>query len=307
MASTDDNTDSRTAQRSHRARRLASVLEPVVGQVYFSPECHRNYQQLGFDPSPGEANGVALPEWAAYFTSRGSLLGQVPGEVVTAAFGVFSPTVVVPAVTRGWELTDAATVRAARADGAVGQLRRLVGDPPEGTDRARDLLRVAVDAVPPNGRPLAAGAMSWDEPDDALTAVWHFGDVLREYRGDSHNASWVAAGHTACEIGLLTELYWGMPTRSYSRTRGWTAEEFDAAEDRLRSIGYLDGEGRGTTLSAAGRDAREAMEIATDAQLAPVLDALGDDVDELSDLLEPWGVAVRAGHGYPASGPHDLG
>jgi hypothetical protein len=298
--------DSQLSDRSRRARRLASVLEPVVGQVYFSPECHRNYEQLGFDPSPGEANGVALPEWAAYFTSRGSLLGHVPGEVVTSAFGVFSPNVVVPAVARGWELTDATTVRAARADGAVGQLRRLLGNEPDGTDRARDLLRRAAAVAPPNGRPLAAGAMSWAEPDDALTAAWHFGDVLREYRGDSHNASWVAAGHTACEIGLLTELYWGMPTRSYSRTRGWTAEEFDAAEERLRSLGYLTGEGRDVELTDAGRAAREAMEVATDAQMAPVLEALGDDVDELCDLLAPWGAAVRAGHGYPGSGPHDL-
>ena len=67
---------------SHLARRLGTVLEPVVGQVYFSPECHANYVALGFDPSPGDANGVALPDGPAYFASRGSLLGQVPGEVI---------------------------------------------------------------------------------------------------------------------------------------------------------------------------------------------------------------------------------
>ena len=56
---------------SATARKLASVLEPVAGQVYFSPECHANYTALGFDPSPGDANGVALPDGVAYFTSRG--------------------------------------------------------------------------------------------------------------------------------------------------------------------------------------------------------------------------------------------
>ena len=66
------------------ARRLASLIEPIVGQVYFSPECHAEYEALGFDPSPGKAGDVALPDGPAYFTSRGSLMGQVPGEVVAA-------------------------------------------------------------------------------------------------------------------------------------------------------------------------------------------------------------------------------
>jgi hypothetical protein len=75
---------------------------------------------------------VALPDGPAYFCSRGSVLGQVPGEVVSAAFGVFNPAVVVPAVAHGWTLTDAATIERARTDGAVGQLRRILGDKPEG-------------------------------------------------------------------------------------------------------------------------------------------------------------------------------
>lgn len=40
--------------------------------------------------------------------------------------------------------------------------------------------------------------------------------------------------------------------------------------------------------------------------MAPVLDALGDDLDELVELLIPWGRAIRAAKGYLASGPHDL-
>jgi hypothetical protein len=87
---------------SARARRLGSVLEPVTGQVYFSPECHANYVALGFDASSAESNGVALPDGSAYFTSRGSVMGQVPGEVVAAAFGVFNREVVIPMVQLGW-------------------------------------------------------------------------------------------------------------------------------------------------------------------------------------------------------------
>src|SRR4029078_10791095 len=110
-----------TSSLSAAPRRLGSVLEPVAGQVYFSPECHANYTALGFDPSPGDANGAALPDGVAYFHSRGSVMGQVPGEVVASAFGVFNPEAVVPAVAKGWTLTDASTIFARPEHGATAQ------------------------------------------------------------------------------------------------------------------------------------------------------------------------------------------
>src|SRR5438132_14110408 len=101
-------------------RALAGALEPFAGQVYFSPECHEGYVALGFSPSPADMNGVALPDGPAYFCSRGSVMGQVPGELIASAFAVFNPAVVVPAVQYGWTKTDAATICQARTDGAVG-------------------------------------------------------------------------------------------------------------------------------------------------------------------------------------------
>jgi hypothetical protein len=285
------------------ARTLGSVLEPVVGQVYFSPECHANYVALGFGPSPGMASGVALPDGPAYFTSRGSVMGQVAGEVVAAAFAVFNPEIVVPCVTLGWTRTDAPTICAARTDGAVAQLRRTIGEHPAGIGRAVELLRRATEPLRPEGRPLFAGVRSLGVPDDPLAAMWRLGDQLREYRGDCHTASWVTAGFDATEIGLMTELYWGLAPRSYSRTRAWTQAQFDAATERLQARGLLDA---GCGLTDAGRDAREAVEVATDEQLRPAVDALGDDVDELFAMMSPWGAAVRAAGGYLPSGPHDL-
>jgi hypothetical protein len=290
------------ATLSARSRQLGSVLEPVIGQVYFSPECHANYAALGFDPSVNQAGGVALPDGPAYFTSRGSVMGQVPGEVVAAAFAVFNPEVVVPCVQLGWSRTDAATICAARDDGAIAQLRRILGDEPAGLARVNELLGRAVATLRPEGRPLYAGLLSLPMPDTALGALWRRGDMLREYRGDSHTAAWISAGFDATEIGLLSELYWGLPMRSYSRTRAWTDAQFDAAHARLAARGLVDDTG----FTAAGRAAREAVEVATDAQMRGALEAIGDDFTELVALMEPWGAAVRAGLGYLSSGPHDL-
>ena len=290
-----------------KARVLAGALEPFAGQVYFSPECHARYEALGFNPSPGATpTGVALPDGPAYFTSRGSAMGQVPGEVVAAAFGVFDPLAVVPAVTYGWTLTDASTIEAARTEGAVEQLRRVLGAAPDGIERVLELLSRAVDAVASRvaGRPLFAGTMSLAVPADPLAAAWRQADRLREYRGDSHTAAWASAGFDAVEIGLLTELWWGLPPRSYVRTRAWSNDALDAGTSRLQSRGLLDGDG---ALTDAARDAREAVEAATDAQCAPILEALGvSDFDELVGTLLPWGASLRDAGAYLPSGPHDL-
>lgn len=290
------------AELSRRARALAGALEPLAGQVYFAPECHERYQRLGFGPSLGDFGGVAAPDGPAYFTSRGSVMGQVAGKVVAAAFGVFDPRVVVPAVTHGWSLTDAATICAERTAGAVEQLVRLLGPDPDGTSAARALLTRATDGLRPEGRPLFAGVLSLGLPDVGIGAVWRLADRLREYRGDSHTAAWIAAGLDATEIGLLSELYWGLPMRSYIRTRAWSNHDLDAAEERLVSRGWIaDG-----ALTDAGRAAREAIEVATDVQLRPAVTSLGDDLDALLAILTPWAAAIRAGRGYPANGPHDL-
>ena len=284
------------------ARKLGSVLEPLTGQVYFSPECHANYVTLGFDDSAATVKGVAMPDGPAYFTSRGSVMGQVAGEVVAAAFAVFNPEVVVPCVSLGWSKTDAPTICRARDDGGIAQLLRVLGAAPAGIDRANELLARAVEPLRPEGRPLYAGLRSLPMPASAMGAMFRRGDMLREYRGDSHTGAWTSAGINATEIGLLSELYWGLPMRSYSRTRAWTDAQFDVAHEALKARGLVDDEG----FTKKGREARELIETVTDAQMALAIAALGDDIEELFAILEPWGVKMRDNFAYPQSGPHDL-
>lgn len=287
---------------THPARRLAHALEPFAGQVYFSPECHERYERLGFRGSPGRLGEVAGPDGPAYFTSRGSVMGQVPGEVVAAAFAVFNPVVVVACLDIGWGTTDADTICAERTAGAVEQLERLLGGRPDGAGRARTLLERATADLRPEGKPLFAGLLSLGLPGEILADLWRLADLLREFRGDAHTAAWTSAGFDGTEIGLLTEAWLGLPLRSYSRTRGWSDEDFDAATERLRSAGLLDGD----ALSPAGRERREAIEEATDLQCAPIVDALGDDLEELAEILGSWSRTVVAGHGYPGDGAADL-
>ncbi|HEX7323065.1 MAG TPA: hypothetical protein VF299_09075 [Mycobacterium sp.] len=283
------------------ARALALAIEPFAGQVYFAPECHRRYAELGFGLSPGKAGEVEMPNGPAYFCSRGSVMGQVPGEVIAAAFGVFNPAAVVPAVSYGWTLTDAATICAARTDGATQQLRRILGADPDGVGRAVELLRRATDRLSLSGKPLFAGLVSQGLPGEPLADAWRLADRLREYRGDVHVNAWTTAGFDAVEIGLITELYWGLPIRTYVRTRAWGDDDLDAAEERLAGRGLI----RDGAFTDAGRAAREAIEVATDEGCAPIIGALGDDLDELLTMVGGWSGQVQAAGGYLA-GPQDL-
>lgn len=274
----------------------------MIGQVYFAPEAHAAYEALGFGPSSGESRGVALPDGPAYFTSRGSLLGDVPGAVVAATFAVFSPDVVVACIDAGRSLTDVTTIREARDRGATGQLERLLGTAPDGLEFVEAALRRAAEAITVAGRPLAAGSASHAPPDHRLGAMFRAGDTLREFRGDSHTAAWIRCGLDATEIGLLTELFWGLPLRSYSRSRGWTADQFDEAEQRLVQRGLV----QGGEFTSEGRALREQVEVDTDTQLDRVVESVGADLDRLVEVLESWSQVICDGNGYPAAGPHQL-
>jgi hypothetical protein len=284
------------------ARQLSGALEPFVGSVYFSPECHANYVRLGFDPSVASAGEVALPDGPAYFTSRGSVMGQVHGQVIAAAFAVFNPAAVVPSVQQGWARTNAETIASARSDGAVAQLTRILGPKPDGLATVIGGLHRAVSTLRMEARPLFAGLVSQAEPASDLAKAWWLGDCLREYRGDSHNAAWISARLTAVEIGLLTELWWGLPLHSYVRTRAWTNDDVDSALATLESKGLLEGQ----SFTEAGRNLRSAIEIATDEQMAGAIASLGRDVDEVCAILATWSAKVREKHGYLAAGPMDL-
>lgn len=286
------------------ARRLAAALEPFAGQVYFSPEAHAAYVALGFNPSPASIGdpGVAMPDGPAYFTSRGSVMGQVPGELIASAFAVFNPAAVVPSVAYGWTLTDASTICAARDSGGIGQLERILGEKPDNIDVVGDLFERAASTLRPEGRPLFSGLLSQTVPESPVGRAWRFADMLREYRGDAHTASWISEGVDATEICLLTDLYWNLPMRSYSRSRAWSDADFDAAAERLTSRGLISGDG----YTDAGRALREQIETNTDRQMRTAVEALGDDLDQLCSILGDWGKQIRAAGGYLSGGPDSL-
>ncbi len=136
------------ARRPGGSPPLSSPSQEVTSDRRGSPAYPALYPGSSPSSRRGERHGAALPDGSAYFCSRGSLLGQVPGDVVASAFAVFNPSVVVPAVTSGWSITDAAAIEQARTGGAIAQLTRILG--PSLRHRARP-------GRPRPGQRLAAG------------------------------------------------------------------------------------------------------------------------------------------------------
>lgn len=268
---------------STTARRLRDLVEPLAAGVYFAPEALERYEALGLSYLPG------------YFCSRSGCMGKVAPPVVTAAFGVFNPRIVEPAVAEGWEKTDPEPLLDARLAGAVEQLQRLVGDPDGDVKQATEILRGLTERLSTSGRPLFAGLTSLSWPDDGGWGdLWRAADLVREHRGDAHTAAWVRHVKPV-EITLLTEGWWGIPLGSYVTTRGYGEDAIEEGKAALRERGLLDGD----ELTAGGVALREEIETETDEAERDVVERLGNAAEKLFALLEPWSKAVVAGGGYP--------
>lgn len=249
--------------------------------MYFVPEAQQAYGELGFENYA-----------QSYFCSRGACLGHPSGEVVSAAFGVFNPVIVTAAVQEGWSKADGQSVLDARESGATSALRRMLGE--TNPVPIVDVLRPVMESVDYAGRALFSGLRSLPFPADPIGRLWRVADYVRERRGDGHIAAWISAGCDPIEIGLLTELFWGMGMGTYIRTRGWSQEEIAAGIERLESKGYV----RDGAFTDVGREYRRGIERATDEMERPIVEAI-DDADELFALLEPMQKAVLDAGGYP--------
>lgn len=97
-------------------------------------------------------------------------------------------------------------------------------------------------------------------------------------------------------MNLLTEYWVGWPPRTYAGTRGWSPAAMDAADAGLAGRCLVaDG-----SLTTEGRQLRESIEAATEAAMAPALDAIGSELPDLTRQLDEWSAAVVAAGAAPS-------
>ncbi len=276
-------------------RAMWKALEPYHAMIYFAPEARAAYSEAGL-------KGY----WMGYFASRSAALGPVGPEVVAATFYNFHPRMVARSIPDAWRFSSPESILAARYSSADAALRRLLGDAVLGPniEEAAQLAYTAATACDVAGRTLFAAhsALLW--PDAAHMRLWHAATLLREYRGDGHVAALLAGGIDGCEAHATLVGTGAVPREAIQPHRGWSDEEWEAAESRLRARGWLNDAGR---LTNAGLEARQWVEERTDALAARPWEALGTDgcarLRELAFRLSD--AIVRAG-GLPVPNPMGL-
>lgn len=266
------------------ARNLAFRLEPLHGFIYFAPEAALAYAELGLDGQDG------------YFASRSAAMGPVGPEVVIATFFNFKPELVHHALPAAWATTTPQAVLAARVQAADAALRRMLGEAIAHPDLAESaaLARRAAEAGDPSGRPIFAAHAALPWPEEAHLQLFHAITLLREHRGDGHVAALTLEGYDAVEA-LVTHLAAGeiaLPASLMQATRGWSDDEWEAGQERLRLKGHLDQAGA-LTLTDAGRRSRDRVEAMTDAAALDPWNALADDeLDHLRTISAPFSKVV---------------
>lgn len=265
------------------ARRLWQLLEPIHLVTYLSDEPTEELQALGYEGY-----------WMGYFAGRSAPLGRVPAEVVDALFYNFAPGEVASFIPRAWDIATPAAVLAARQEGGVTALRRILGDLADTPTlaRAADLATRAATSAPMGGRILYAALRSLPVPGEPVARLWHAATLLREHRGDGHLAALVSAGVGGQESHVLHALSLGMTPEEFGRLHPLTSAQLAAVVDGLRARGLVDASAAFTT---AGRETKDRIESVTDALAAPAYASLRpNEVDQLVADLEPLTARIDA-------------
>jgi len=249
------------------ARKTWRTLEPYHGAIYFVPEAAEEYEAVGVGD-----------RMSGYFASRSAAMGPVCAAVVIATFFNFDPDLVRRSMDGIWETVSPAAMIDARLRAADRMIRRIAPEFVESPDiaEAADLARKAAMAacLRTEGRPLFAGHASLSWPEAPHLVLWHAQALLREYRGDGHIAALTVEGLSGCE-SLVTHAAAGDVTAGVLQaTRQRTGDDWLAAEERLRSIGWLDPDYGLTELGAARR---AWIEQRTDELASAPYDAIGSE------------------------------
>ncbi|HEY3905785.1 MAG TPA: hypothetical protein VGM14_17890 [Streptosporangiaceae bacterium] len=265
------------------ARRLHGLVEPIHLATYFSEEPTDALLALGL-----------RNYWDGYFASRAAPLGRVPADVVHAIFYNFADGEVARHIPRVWDTVTPEAALAAREQGSVAALRRILGalaDAP-GLARAADLATRAATSAPTEGRILYAALRTLPLPEEPVARLWHAATLLREHRGDGHIAALVAAGIGGTQSHVLHALSQDMPAEKFGRIHHLPADQLGKVVDGMRACGLIDESG---WLTEAGRKTKEQIESLTDDLAGPAYSVLEpSEVDQLTTDLEPIAALLNA-------------
>jgi hypothetical protein len=193
-----------------------------------------------------------------------------------------------------WRTTTPDAAIAAREEGCVKALRRILGERVDSPAfaRAAELLTEAATSAPVEGRPMYAALRTLPIPDDPVARLFHAASLLREHRGDGHIAALMTEQVGGLEAHVLLALDMGMPAARFGRIQHLPAPQIAAVVDGMRERGLIGDDG---WLSDQGRAVKQRVESVTDDLAAKPYESLEPhELDELIAALEPLAALLVA-------------
>ena len=209
------------------SRSISRWTGAFAASGYFARECHERYEALGLGEPVGEWRDVVVGTPTTFHAARVAALGDVSTELARSVFPQMAPRVIAPAVER---VRHGSPRRAWSR--RVGTAHWRACDASSGPSRTASrpsamILRRACDAISVGGRPFAAALLAPGWTGDPLADAWHGAEILREVRGDAHNATWLGRGLTGPQIHILTEHWYGLTGCGFRQVWGWTDAELE--------------------------------------------------------------------------------
>jgi hypothetical protein len=274
------------------ARKIWQRLELVHAVTYFAPEAIGALRTAGY-------RGF----WMGYFAGRAAPLGAAGPHVVGALFYNFASARVSRALPDAWGFAPPEAALAARLEGSVAALRRILDAAAWGpdVDAAAELAARAASSAPSDGRALYAANRALPWPDEPLAALWHAATLLREHRGDGHVATLTAAGVSGREANVVQAAAGITPRQVFTTARDYDDAEWDELVSALARRGLLTADGK---LTPAGKRLKADVELRTDMIALSAYEVLDDDeIERLTAALTPLARAVLDSGDMPAITP----
>ncbi len=274
-------------------RNLAHLFSVFHNITYYAEEM-RVFQERGIDKY-----------WHGYLAYRSAPMGEVTAPTACATFYNFAPSLVHAAIPNVWTIVSPEEAIQIRDDAMHRALQRIFegsgggtksggtssggtssGEMEDNAFKAADLTLACMADLPVAGRALFGAYSQLPTPDEPLRRVWHAATLWREYRGDNHNIALAAEGIDGIECHVLLAGKGIASQEIIGKIRGWDAESWAQAHERLANRGLVAEDGK---LTPTGDQLRRHIEDVTDRlSMAPVERLQQDqEYEGLVALLEP--------------------
>lgn len=279
----------------HLSRQMWRIFEPIHAGIYFYPPSAQSYRDLGLKGG-----------WMGYFATRSASLGTPGKDLVRSIFYHFSSDLVSRAIPDAWKYATPEQILNARMTIAHQMLSNFEShfrDPSLSSDI--DLLLEISRSLPSEGRPLFASLIGLDWETSPQLKIFGAVTLLREHRGDTHNAALASYNISGAQSNILQIANRAVSFEVISPNRGWSEQSWTEAIQDLKARGIITVESTNQLpkFTQKGQDVKNSIENLTDESSNPWSKIFPEKLQKITDLIKPISDAVKQAGLLPKENP----